>query len=175
MTVVYLGIAFAGFSPPTLLQSGTDGVNGIAGDDATMSIVALGAAISLIPLLFTKMANGRPTWKDPLRLAVLGTWVAAFAVNVVEAFFIELNTASFGGGGSIPGAPLAANDQVFGEVQTMFGLFALTGVALILMAAEYYQVSGRLRKTVGWMSVLGIIAAVAVGQCQIEQNKVVSP
>jgi hypothetical protein len=154
MSVVYLGIAFAGYSPPTFFQGGAQGVNGIAGDDATMSVIGFGALVALFPLLLTKMnLGGRPTWRDPLRMAILGSWLAALAVNVAEAFYIELNESSFQ-------TTLIANDQVFGQVQTMFGLFVLTGLVLTLVAADYYQVGGRLRRGIGWLSLFGLIAAV---------------
>jgi len=154
MTVVYLGVAFASYSPPTLFQGGPQGLNGIAGDDAVMSVIGLGALVTLFPLLLTRVnLDGRPTWRDPLRMAVLGSWLAALLVNVVEAFYIELNQDVFQ-------TTLLANDQVFGEVQTMFGLFVLTGLALALVAADYYQVRGGLRKGIGWLSLSGLIAAV---------------
>ncbi len=151
MTIVFLAVSFANFSPPTLFASGPDGVNGMAGDDAVMSFIALGAMIALVPLALTKL-KGKSSWKDSVRLALLGTWVAAVVISVFQAFYIEFNEDLFG-------STLAANDAVFSEVQPMFGVFALAALALILLAVDYYETEGALRRIAGWVAGIGLIIA----------------
>jgi len=59
MTIVFLAISFASYEPPTFFQSGPQGINGITGDDAAMSIIVLGSAIIIIPLALSKMIDGK--------------------------------------------------------------------------------------------------------------------
>ncbi|HYM38645.1 MAG TPA: hypothetical protein VEY12_00675 [Thermoplasmata archaeon] len=149
MTVVFLAIAFGNFSPPTLFADPT-GTNGMAGDDAVMTIIAVGAMIALVPLALTKReADGQPSWRDPVRLSLLGTWVAAVVISVVAAFYIEFHEDVFQ-------TTLLANDAVFGELQSLFGVFLLTAVSLILLAVDLYKVEGSSRRLVGWAAGLGI-------------------
>ncbi len=156
MTVVFLAIAFGNFSPPTLFADPT-GTNGMAGDDAVMTIIAVGAMIALVPLALTKReADGRPSWRDSVRLSLLGTWVAAVVISVIAAFYIEFHEDVFG-----PGGPLSANDAVFGELQSLFGVFLLTSVSLMLLAVDLYKVEGSSRRLVGWAAGLGISVGTA--------------
>ncbi len=153
MTVVFLAIAFGNFSPPTLFADPT-GVNGMAGDDAVMSIIAVGAMIALVPLALTpRTADGKGSWRDPVRLSLLGTWVAAVVISVIAAFYIEFNESVFS---PDVGGALAANDAVFGELQSLFGVFLLTAVSLFLLAVDLYKVEGTARRLVGWTAGLGI-------------------
>lgn len=155
MTIVFLAISFLNYSPPTLIPSGPEGINGIAGDDAVMSIIGLGAIIALVPLALTKF-KGKSSWKDSVRMALLGTWIVAFVINVIQAFFIELNEDMFS-------TALSANDVVFSELQPMFGIFLLTAIALVLLAVDYYRVSGLLRRVAGWVAGVGILIALVAG------------
>ena len=152
MTVVFLAVAFFNYSPPTLFAS-ADGVNGMAGDDTVMSFIALGAMIALIPLAMTRL-NGKSSWKDSVRLSLLGTWVAAVMISVFQAFFIEFHEDLFT-------STLGANDAVFSEVQPLFGVFLLAGLALILLAVDYYEIGGWLRRYVGWVAGIGLIISTA--------------
>ena len=61
-------------------------MNGMAGDDTVMSITALGAMIALIPLALAKL-DGKSSWKDSVRLTILGTWVAAVVNSILEGFY----------------------------------------------------------------------------------------
>jgi len=106
-------------SPPTIFASGPNGVNGMAGDDTTMAITAVGAIILFIPLALTKF-EGKSSWKDSVRLAFLGTWVAAFLNNLIEGFYIEFHEDLFG-------STLSANHDVFSNVNPMFGIITLGG------------------------------------------------
>jgi hypothetical protein len=98
-TGVFLAVAFFNYSPPILL-TGANGGNGMAGYQTVMSLIALGAMISLVPLAVTKL-NGKSSWKDSVRLALLGTWVAAVLISVPESFYVEFHEDLFG---SIPSA-----------------------------------------------------------------------
>ncbi len=156
MTVVFLAIAFGNFSPPLLFADPT-GTNGMAGDDAVMTLIAVGAMIALVPMALTpRDADGRRTWRDPVRLSLLGTWIAAVVVSVIAAFYIEFHEDLFSPGG-IP----TANDHVFGELQSLFGVFLLTALSLILLAVDLYKVEGSSRRLVGWTAGLGILVATA--------------
>jgi hypothetical protein len=137
-------------APPTLFASGPQGVNGMASDDTTMAITALGAMIALIPLAMTKL-NGKRSWKDIVRLTLLGTWIAAVINSVIEGFYIEFHEDLFG-------STMAANHDVFSNVNPMFGIFTLAALALILVAVDYYRVSGTLRRVTGWTALVGLIA-----------------
>ena len=158
MTVVFLAIAFGNFSPPTLFVDPT-GNNGMAGDDAVMTFIAVGAMIALVPLALTKReTDNRSSWRDPVRLSLLGTWVAAVVISVVAAFYIEFNETLFS---PDLGGALAANDAVFGELQSLFGVFLLTALSLILLAVDLYKVEGSSRRIVGWAAGLGIVVGTA--------------
>ncbi len=150
MTVIMLAIAFFNYSPPTLFAS-ADGVNGMAGDDAVMSIIALGAMIAVIPLAMTKL-NNKSSWKDSVRLTLLGTWVGAVAISVFQAFYIEFHEDLFG-------SALASNDAVFSQVQPLFGVFLMAGLALVLLAVDYYEIKGPLRRYAGWVAGIGLVIA----------------
>ena len=151
VTIVFIFEAAVNFAPPTLFQSGPDGVNGMAGDDTVMTITALGAMIALIPLALTKL-NGKSSWKDSIRLALLGTWVAAVVNSVIEGFYIEFHEDIFG-------STLAANHNVFANVNPMFGIFTLAALALVLLGVDYYGVGGLLRRVTGWLAGVGLIVA----------------
>lgn len=124
----------------------------MAGDDTTMAITALGAMIVLIPLALTKV-DGKSSWKDSVRLALLGTWIAAVINSVVEGFYIEFHEDVFG-------STLAANHAVFSDVNPLFGIMTLLAVALVLLAVDYYEVGGMLRRVTGWVAGVGIIVAI---------------
>lgn len=151
ISVVLVLEAAVAFAPPTLFSGGPEGVNGMAGDDTVMAIAALGAMFALIPLAMAKL-NGKRSWKDIVRLTLLGTWIAAVINSVIEGFYIELNADVFG-------STMAANHEVFKNVNPMFGIFTLTALALVLLAVDYYQVTGMLRRVSGWAALVGLIAA----------------
>jgi hypothetical protein len=123
----------------------------MAGDDTVMTVTALGAMIALIPLALTKL-DGKSSWKDSVRLALLGTWVAAVVNSVLEGFYIEFHEDIFG-------STMAANHDVFKNVNPMFGIFTLAALALVLLAADYYEAEGMLRRVTGWLAGVGLIAA----------------
>ena len=136
---------------PTRSWCGPQGVNGMAGDDTVMSITALGAMIALIPLALAKL-DGKSSWKDSVRLTILGTWVAAVVNSILEGFYIEFHEDIFG-------STMAANHAVFSNVNPMFGIFTLAALALVLLAVDYYEVGGMLRRVTGWVAGVGLILA----------------
>ena len=127
-------------------------MNGMAGDDTVMTITALGAMIVLIPLALTKL-DGKSSWKDSVRLTLLGIWVAAVVNSVIEGFYIEFHEDLFG-------STLSANHDVFSNVNPMFGIMTLAAMALVLLAVDYYGVSGTLKRATGWLAGVGLIVAV---------------
>lgn len=144
--VLVLEAAIA-FAPPTLFPS-PDGVNGMAGDDTVMTIVAVGAMIAFVPLALTKLDRWR-SWKDSVRLALLGTWCAAVINSVIEGFYIEFHEDVFG-------SAMSANHDVFANINPMFGIFTLAAMALVLLAVDYYAV-GTMRRVTGWVAAVGLI------------------
>jgi hypothetical protein len=145
-TLVLGAVALLNFAPPTLFAS-ADGVNGMAGDDAVMSIIGLGAMVILVAVVLE-----RRIWSNPLRLTILGTWLAAMLLNVGQGFWIELHQDQFT-------ASLAANDEAFKVAQPMAGIFLLTTLALVLLLVDVYGVSGRALRVATWTAALGLVAA----------------
>ncbi len=151
VSIVLVLEAVVAFSPPTVFPSGPGGVNGMAGDDTIMTITALGAMITLIPLALTKL-DGKSSWKDSVRLTLLGTWVAAVMNSVIEGFYIEFHQDVFG-------STMTANHDVFRNVNPMFGIFTLAALATVLLAVDYYVAAGPLRRMIGWVAGVGLIVA----------------
>jgi hypothetical protein len=151
ITVVMVLEAAVNFAPPTLFQGGAQGVNGMAGDDPVMTGTALGAMIALIPLALVKL-DGKSSWKDGVRLALLGTWIVAVINSVFQGFYIEFHEDLFG-------SSMSANHDVFKNVNPMFGIFTLAALALVLVAVDYYEVGGMLRRVTGWLAGVGLIVA----------------
>jgi hypothetical protein len=160
MTLTYIIEGFTQVwpnGPPLVLASNPGGpislwsfssANGIAGDDSTMVLASLGAMIMLIPLMLTKF-RGKPAWKDPLRLAVLGTWILAYIAVPIQGLAIEFNESSWSG------TPL---DMAYGS-QQYFALFGLAMVAAAFLAVDFFQDKDGTRKTVAWYGT--IVAAFA--------------
>ena len=148
LTSLVLGaVAFLNFAPPTLFTNGPDGVNGMAGDDLIMTIVFLGAFI-----LAAAVLAGRGSWRDGLRLTILGTWVAAIAITVVEGFYIELHQDQFAGS-------LTANDAAFSASHPMTGIFVMIGLSLALLLVDAYGVTGRARRVATIIGATGVTTA----------------
>jgi hypothetical protein len=146
-TIVLGAVALLNFAPPTLFPS-PDGVNGMAGDDAVMAVIGIGAMVILVAVLAE-----RGIWRNPLRLTVLGTWLGAMLLNVGQGFWIEFHQDQFT-------ASLAANDESFKIAQPMTGIFLLTALALVLLLVDVYGVQGRARRIVTWTAALGLVAAI---------------
>lgn len=150
LTTLVLGaVAFLNFAPPTLFTSGPNDVNGMAGDDLIMAIVFVGAVV-----VAGAMLGERRLARDPLRLTILGTWVAAVLITVVEGFYIELNEASFG-------SSLATNDAAFAAAHPMTGIFLMMILSLALLLVDLYRIEGVMRAVAIAVGATGLIAAVA--------------
>lgn len=161
MTIMFLFEAFGGFAPPLLFASNPGGkislvsftaANGMAADDTTMLLASLGAMIMIIPLMLTKM-NGKPAWKDPIRMSILATWIIAYIATPLEGFYIEFHEAV------LSGAPV---DVVFGNLQ-YFALFAITMVALAFIAVDFFQNDRRARKLVSGLGIIVTVFALISG------------
>ncbi|MGA8604590.1 MAG: hypothetical protein WB788_05965 [Thermoplasmata archaeon] len=149
---------FPGGVPGTLFASNPDAfslyagtgteANGFAGDDSTMLWASLGAVIVLIPLLYTKVA-GRPAWKDPVRAAILGTWIFSFIATPIQGFYIELNEATLSGGPA---------DVVFGALQ-YFALIGITLVCMALLAIDFYADKKGTRTPMAGFAMIGTLIA----------------
>ncbi len=155
LIVVYLAGVFVNYSPPTLFASGPNGINGMAGDDALITMVLLGGIISLIPLALTKF-NGKASARDAVRFALLFTMLMWLVANALSGFFIEFNESSFQ-------TNLLANDAAFAQFQPMVGIFFLTIVAMVLIAVDYYGKKGLGRKSVGLVAGIGVALSVIGG------------
>ena len=157
MTFVYVLEGFFVWTPPALFATNPGSfqlwsytnVNGIAADDSTMFWSSLGGLLLLAPLMLSEF-KGRPAWRDPIRLAVLGTWVMAFFATPLEGFVIEFNEAAWSG------TPL---DVAFGN-QQYFALFGLTMIALAFLAVDFFQDRAGPRKSFAWFGT--VVAAFAV-------------
>jgi hypothetical protein len=141
---------------PKLFSSGQGGVNGLVGSHLVMSIVALGAMILTIPMAMTRLGDQKPFWNDALRAMLLATWVAAILVNVIEGFYIELHQDVFQ-------TKLIANQNIYGQIQSLVGIFVLAGAAMILLAIDYYNVRGLQRQIVGCIMAPGLALSVSGG------------
>ena len=147
--------------PPLLLASNPGGplqlfsssaANGMASDDTTMLWAAVGAIVVLVPLLFTTI-RGRPAWRDPVRGAILATWILSFLATPVQGFYIEFHEATLSG---------APTDVVFGQLQ----YFALVGITLICMAlllADYYVDRREARTPIAALAVFSVLIATVGG------------
>ena len=161
MSFVYILEGFFQWSPPLILAYDYGGPvslwsytasNGIAGDDSTMFWASIGGLILLVPLMLTKI-RGRPAWKDPIRLAVLGTWIMAYFATPLEGFIIEFNEQNWSG------APL---DVAFGN-QQYFALFGLTTVCLAFLAVDFFMDRPGTRRSIAWFGTVAAAFTVLAG------------
>lgn len=155
LTLVYVAGAFAAYSPPTLFQSGPSGINGMAGDDALITLVFMGVVLALVPLALTSF-RGKSSWHDSIRFALLFVLLMWLVANAVAGFYIEFNESSFS-------ASLSSNDAAFSQFQPMFGIFFLTITAMVLLAADYYGSDSRERRNSGLLAGAGVAIATIGG------------
>jgi hypothetical protein len=151
LTTLVLGaVAFLNFAPPDVFTSGPDGANSMAGDDLIMTIVFVGAMVVVAAVLASRSA-----WRQGLRLTVLSTLVASFAITVLEGLYIEMNHDQFGAG-----LAKATNDASFVAAHPMAGLFVMILLGLSLLLVEFYGVPGRARQATIGLAAAGVVAAV---------------
>jgi hypothetical protein len=119
-----------------------------------MFLASLGAIVMLVPLMLTRI-RGKPAWKDPIRMGVLGTWILAYIATPIEGFIIEFNEASW------HGTPL---DRAYGS-QQYFALFGITLVAAGFLAVDFFQDRAGTRKSIAWfgsaIATFGVMAGLA--------------
>ncbi len=95
---------------------------------------------------------GRDSWRNGLRLTILGTWVATVAITALEGFWIELNQVQFAG---------TTNDAAFSAAHPTTGIFIMIGLSLALLLVDVYGVSGLARRVAIAIGATGLIAAFA--------------
>ncbi len=155
LMLVYVAGALVNYAPPTLFASGPQGINGMAGDDALMTLVILGGVLAVLPLALTDF-RGKRSWHDWIRLATLFTMFMWFVSNVMAGFFIEFNESAFQ-------AELSANDAAFSEFQPMFGIFFLIITAMVLLAADYFEGGSKGRRNISVAASSGVLVATIGG------------
>jgi hypothetical protein len=149
MTAMYLVMALANWSPPTMFESGP---NGIASDDIVTGILVMGGGVlALVAFLLGGTLIRRPT-----RLAAVWAWVLSFATVVVAGYAIEMNESFFGAGD--PGPSGAANDAVFTWLHQDIGLFLLPAIVLVMLAVELLVNRGKPLNWIGWSTIVGSTA-----------------
>ncbi|MDE1855411.1 MAG: hypothetical protein KGH57_03800 [Candidatus Micrarchaeota archaeon] len=155
LTLVYVAGAAVNYSPPTLFSSGPNGINGMAGDDALITLVFIGGLLALLPMALTQF-HGKRSWHDTIRCALLFTLFMWVFANSLAGFLIEFNETSFQNA-------LLSNDEAFAQFQPMFGIFFLTIAAMVLLAADYYGTGSTERRNIGVSAGVGVLIAAAGG------------
>jgi hypothetical protein len=148
MTVMYVVMTLANWSPPTLFVSGPGGANGIASDDIVTGVLVMGGGVLVVAALLV----GRTLFRWPARLAAAWAWILSFATVVVAGYAIEMNEAYFGAGD--PGAAGAAKDAVFTWLHQDVGLFLLPAIVLVMLAVELL-VDRKHLGWIGWSTIIG--------------------
>ena len=133
MTFVYLYSAITNWAVPAIFTS-ADGANGLAFDDLLTGIVGIGALVGLVAILFIPTERAlvtRPTLnaKDPLRVAMLMSWIVAFISVLGIGYPIEFNEVFYQGAG-------IQNDLAFTRTHLMLGFFVMPIMAGILLALD---------------------------------------
>ena len=149
MTAMYVVMALANWSPPTMFESGP---NGIASDDIVTGILVMGGGV----LVLVAFLLGRTLIRRPTRLAAAWAWVLSFATVVVAGYAIEMNEAFFGAGD--PSTAGAANDAIFTWLHQDIGLFLLPAIVLVMLAAELLVDRRKPLSWIGWSTIVGITA-----------------
>ena len=161
---VYIASGVGNYVIPTLFPSGP---NGLAMDDAITGIVGLGAAVVLLALVSYarkgKTADGMVLLKDPLFLSVVASWLFIYLLIPVTGYYMEFNESFYGLGGAVSGAAGAAFDAAFTRFHQDFAFFLLPALVTSILIFETYGISGKARKTVGSLYLLGAIITFVFG------------
>jgi len=144
----------------SLFASTGTAANGMAGDDTTMLWAAIGAMIVLVPLFYTKV-RGIPAWKDPVRAAILGTWILSFIATPIQGFYIEFHESSIGAAASATGGPTPF-DLNFGNLQ-YFALIGITLVCMALLTVDFYADHNGVRPPIAVFAIFSVLLATAGG------------
>ncbi len=148
-TVVLAAVGFLNYEPPTLFTGGPGAVNGMAGDDAVMTVILLGAVLVATALVWERAAR-----RDAVTVLFAATWLAVLLVNVVAGFYIELHEDVFQGSA-------AAKDAAFAAAHPITGIFLIPAIAIGLLLVSYYRIEGRARRVAACAFGTGLAAAVA--------------
>ncbi|MDE1820952.1 MAG: hypothetical protein KGI98_08955 [Euryarchaeota archaeon] len=148
--VIQTASAAFNYAIPALVVTDPASGTGFMADDAGMAFVGYGAMALLLPLALATY-HGKSSYRDPVRLAMLGTAISAFLINVVNGFWISFNENLFQNG-------LSANDTAHAMIHP-FSFFAMGGLAVSLLIVDYYQVGGTLRNVIGALSGVGVMVA----------------
>jgi len=154
---IYIISGVGNFAPPTLFQSGP---NGLASDDATTGIVALGALFVLLGLVMYasrgKTKDGRTLIRDPMFLALVTAWILIYIVIPITGIYIEFNESFY----QTTGLPF---DQAFTRFHQDFAFFLLPALVTSILVFEMFNVTGKTRRTVGFLYLVGSIVTFIFG------------
>jgi hypothetical protein len=158
--LMYVVAGVGNYVIPTLFMSGPGGANGIAADDLLTGIVGLGGVFVLMSLLshsFKKSSNpGSSLIRDPLFLTVMASWLFIYLLIPAIGYYIELNHGYYLGAGS-------AFDQAYTRFHQDFGFFLLPALVTAVLGLEGFGISGKKRRMVGGVLLIGIIVAFFAG------------
>jgi len=70
---------------------------------------------------------------------------------------------------------LSANDEIFGNIQPMYGVFVLTVISIILLIVDHYQITGIWRRFIGWLMGIGLIISFIGASLWVFINPVIGP
>ena len=146
---IYIVSGVGNFSPPTLFQSGP---NGLASDDAMTGIVALGAIFVLLGLvtyaLKGKTKDGRTLIRDPLFLSLVSAWIFIYIIIPITGIYIEFNESFY----MAAGLPF---DQAFTRFHQDFAFFLLPALVTSILVFEVFNVPGKTRRIIGYLYLVG--------------------
>ena len=146
---IYVVSGVGNYVIPTLFQSGP---NGLALDDSITGIVAFGAAFVLIALLLYarkgKTANGTTLLRDPLFVSLIVAWILIYLLIPVTGYYIEFNQSFYSAAG-------IGFDQAYTRFHQDFTFYMLPALVTSILIFETYGISGKARKTVGSLYLLG--------------------
>jgi hypothetical protein len=154
---IYIISGVGNFSPPTLFQSGP---NGLASDDATTGIVALGALFVLLGLVIyamkAKTKDGRTLIGDPMFMALVTSWILIYIIIPITGIYIEFNESFY----QAAGLPF---DQAFTRFHQDFAFFLLPALVTSILVFEVFNVTGKTRRTIGYLYLVGSIVTFIFG------------
>jgi hypothetical protein len=138
-----------------------NGANGVAGDDLTTGLVGLGAVFVLAGLIAhargALTAEGKPLLRDPLFLTVVVSWITIYLVIPVTGFYINFNEAFYQAAG-------INFDIVFTRFHQDFGFFVLPALVTLVLALEYFGLSSRARRYMGYLMTAGVLIGFVFGE-----------
>ena len=136
------------------------GVNGIKADDLLTGLTGFGAVFVLLALLIrsTKMKteDGTMLLRDPLFLSLIAAWIFIYAVMILTGYYIGLNRTFYFGAG-------AAFDAAYTRFHQDYASFLLPAIVTCILILETFKISGKFRKTVGYLFLSGIVITFVFG------------